>query len=839
MLWAMQQQFERMDVMFNEIRDRMDRQDAVIATWREGRPQGGPYVRRQARRAPVDDSDGNHEDEFEGEEDQASLNGRFVPRGERRGRGFRTGLRWRDGIDGNLGNIKMKIPSFQGKNDPEAYLEWEKKVELIFEYHNYSEEKKVKLVVIEFTDYAIIWWDQLVMNRRRNHERAIETWEEMRAIMRRRFVPSHYYRDLYQKLQSLTQGYRSVDDYYKEMEIALIRANVEEDREATMARFLNGLNRDIANVVELQHYVELEDMVHMAIKVERQLKRKGTWSFQNSGSSTSWKSNWRKDEGAVLKSKTEPPKRREEVPSVNKGHIASQCPNKRTMIARVDGEVETESESDADQMPLLEDTCDDDVGVSGGGPWQFDRKVTHDGFKNRYSFVKDSRTVTLVPLTPRQVYEDQEYEDVFPNDVPSGLPPIRGIEHQIDFVPGATIPNRPAYRSNPEETKELQRQVEELLAKGHVRESMSPCAVPVYLCLRRMGLGECVWIAGLSTTLRFVVVYFDDILVYSKSLDQHIDHLHCVLAVLRKEKLYANLKKCSFCLDKVVFLGYVVSGKGIAVDEEKEKRPITYFNEKLNGAALNYPAYDEELYALVRALETWQHYLWPKEFVIHTDHESLKHLKGQGKLNRRHAQWMEFIETFPYVIKYKQGKENIVADALSRRYALISTLNAKLLGFEYVKELYVNDDDFASVFAACEKAAFGKFYRLDGYLFRENRLCVPNSSMRELLVREAHGGVNERTSLDGQKKAEMVTIRGRNPFEERGNDENQQAPLKDPLHVPVGPITKARSKKIKEALNGLIQDIWANSTTGHSKLGPKEDEGVINLIQATDGADHA
>jgi hypothetical protein len=59
-----------------------------------------------------------------------------------------------------------------------------------------------------------------------------------------------------------------MDDYYKEMEIALIRANVEEDREATMARFLNELNRDIANVVELQHYVELEDLMHMTIKVE-------------------------------------------------------------------------------------------------------------------------------------------------------------------------------------------------------------------------------------------------------------------------------------------------------------------------------------------------------------------------------------------------------------------------------------------------------------------------------------------------------------------------------------------------------------------------------------------
>ena len=98
------------------------------------------------------------------------------------------------------------------------------------------------------------------MNMRRNHERAIKTWEEMRAIMRRRFILS-------QKLQSLNQGYRSVDDYYKEMEIALIWANVEEDREATMARFLNGLNRDIAKKVELQHYVELEDMVHITPQI--------------------------------------------------------------------------------------------------------------------------------------------------------------------------------------------------------------------------------------------------------------------------------------------------------------------------------------------------------------------------------------------------------------------------------------------------------------------------------------------------------------------------------------------------------------------------------------------
>uniref|UniRef100_A0A2N9EL82 CCHC-type domain-containing protein n=1 Tax=Fagus sylvatica TaxID=28930 RepID=A0A2N9EL82_FAGSY len=728
---------------------------------------------------------GDHEDEFEGEKDQASLNGegRFVPRGERRGRGFRTGLRWRDGTDKNLGNIKMKIP-------------------------------------------------------RRNHERTIETWEEMRAIIRRWFVSSHYYRDLYQKLQSLTQGYRSVDDYYKEMEIALIRANVEEDREATMARWNDSLKGK-----ELGHFKIQAPLLH--------------------GSRIGGKTN-----GAVLKFKTKPQIRKEEVPSVNKGktesqtrnrdikcfrclgvdHIASQCPNKRTMIAHVNRKVETESESDADQMPLLEDACNDDVEYPVEGEslmaWRaLSAQVKEDDMKQQRENIFHTRCHI----------NNKEYEDVFPNDVPSGLPPIRGIEHQIDFVPGATIPNRPTYRSNPKETKELQRAINNIMVK-----------------------------------YRHPIPRLDDMLdeLHGKSLDEHIDHLHCVLAVLRKEKLYANLKKCSFCLDKVVFLGYVVSAKGIAVDEEKEKRPIAYFSEKLNGAALNYPTYDKELYALVRALETWQHYLWPKEFVIHTDHESLKHLKGQGK-------------------------ENIVADALSRRYALVSTLNAKLLGFEYVKELYVNDDDFASVFGACEKAAFGKFYRLDGYLFRENRLCVPNSSMHELLVHEAHGGgrpnlesyhmaytllcpylvhlrvdismdfvlglprsrkgrdsifvvvdrfskmahfischktddathiadlffreivrlhgvprsiVSDRdvkTSLDGQKKAEMVNKlhesvwqhmekkneqyatkanKGRrqvifepgddsrsNPFKERGNDENQQAPLKDPLHVPVGP----------------------------------------------------
>jgi hypothetical protein len=197
--------------------------------------------------------------------------------------------------------------------------------------------------------------------------------------MRRRFVPSHYYRDLYQKLQNLTKGSRSVEDYHKEMEVALIQANVEEDRDATMARFLSGLNRDITNIIELQHYVEIEDMVHMAMKVERQLKRKGTAKY-TSVSSITWKSKWDRNNPTEAKRKTEPPKGKDEgtnnkpkvesQPSRNRdikcfkclgsGHIASQCPNRQVMIMHDNREVMIESEDDSDWVPELVDDSDDD-----------------------------------------------------------------------------------------------------------------------------------------------------------------------------------------------------------------------------------------------------------------------------------------------------------------------------------------------------------------------------------------------------------------------------------------------------------------------------------------------
>jgi hypothetical protein len=119
----------------------------------------------------------------------------------------------------------------------------------------------------------------------------------------------------------------------------------------------------------------------------------------------------------------------------------------------------------------------------------------------------------------------------------------------------------------------------------------------------------------------------------------------------------------------------------------------------------------------------------------------LKHIRSQAKLNCRHAKWVEFIESFPYVIKHRKGKDNVIADALSRRYTMLSQLDFKKIGLETIKEQYLHDAKFTDVLQNCRDGrTWNKFILNDGFVFRANKLCIPDSSVHLLLLQKAHGG---------------------------------------------------------------------------------------------------
>ena len=165
------------------------------------------------------------------------------------------------------------MPKFEGGSDPETYLTWELKVAKIFYVHNYSKRKKVAMAALEFDGYALIWWEQMLNEREEADQGDVRSWAEMKRELKARFVPKHYHRDLFDKLQNLKQGSLSVDEYYKEMEKVMIRVNVYEDEEQTIARFILGLHCNIQRIVEFEQYRNLVELVHQASKPEHQLQQ--------------------------------------------------------------------------------------------------------------------------------------------------------------------------------------------------------------------------------------------------------------------------------------------------------------------------------------------------------------------------------------------------------------------------------------------------------------------------------------------------------------------------------------------------------------------------------------
>nr|GEW11383.1 hypothetical protein [Tanacetum cinerariifolium] len=127
----------------------------------------------------------------------------------------------------------------------------------------------------------------------------------------------------------------------------------------------------------------------------------------------------------------------------------------------------------------------------------------------------------------------REFLDVFPEELP-GLPPVRQVEFQIDLIPGASPVARAPYRLAPSEMQELSNQLQELADRD-----------------------------------KFVIVFIDDILIYSRNKEEHANHLTIILEILRKEKLYAKFSKCDFWIRTVQFLGHLIDSHGLHVDPAK------------------------------------------------------------------------------------------------------------------------------------------------------------------------------------------------------------------------------------------------------------------------------
>ncbi|GKC67045.1 putative reverse transcriptase domain-containing protein, partial [Tanacetum coccineum] len=141
---------------------------------------------------------------------------------------------------------------------------------------------------------------------------------------------------------------------------------------------------------------------------------------------------------------------------------------------------------------------------------------------------------------------------------------------------------------------------------------------------------------------KFVIVFIDDILIYSKDKKEHEEHLKAILELIKKDKLYAKFSKCEFWISKVQFLGHVIDNRGIHVNPAK-----------------------------IESIKDWASPKTPTEIRqflgLAGYYRSLQHILDQKELNMRQCRWLELLSDYDCDIRYHPGKANVVADALSRK----------------------------------------------------------------------------------------------------------------------------------------------------------------------------
>ncbi|GJZ18081.1 RNA-directed DNA polymerase [Tanacetum coccineum] len=323
---------------------------------------------------------------------------------------------------------------------------------------------------------------------------------------------------------------------------------------------------------------------------------------------------------------------------------------------------------------------------------------------------------------------------------------------------------------NLQEYAELHRQVTELLDKGLIRESMSPCAVPALLVPKPNGYlvsgngirmdnkkVEAITTWPTPTSLHEVRSFHGLVLFYRRFIKNFSIIAAPITDCLKSSKFsWSTTSQAAFELLKTPVIEAPVlalpnfanvfqvecdaSGVGIGGVLSQLNRPIAFFSEKFNETRRRYSIYDKEFYAIVRSLEYWRHYLLPNEFILYSDHQALKFIQGQAKLNPRHAKWVETLQDFHFVIRHKAGNANTVVDALSRRPSLMISSTIQVAGFEPLKVLYKDDPDFKAIWETCGVTPFRDYVQRDGLLFKGHRLCVPLSSFWESIILECHQG---------------------------------------------------------------------------------------------------
>ncbi|GJV04034.1 putative reverse transcriptase domain-containing protein [Tanacetum coccineum] len=245
--------------------------------------------------------------------------------------------------------------------------------------------------------------------------------------------------------------------------------------------------------------------------------------------------------------------------------------------------------------------------------------------------------------------------------VNAGLPPTRQVEFLIDLIPGNAPVARAPYRLAPSEMKEF---------------------YSVWLDERTNGIHGSHEPRVQAILDKFVIVFIDNIFIYSKNKKKHEEHLKAILELLKKEELYAKFSKCEFWLPKKScsapilalpegsedFIAYCdASIKGLGAVLMQREKVIAYASCQLKIHEKNYTTHDLELGAVVFALKIWRHYLYGTKCTMFTDHKSLQHILDQKELNTRQRCWLKLLSDYDCEIRYHPGKANVVADALSRK----------------------------------------------------------------------------------------------------------------------------------------------------------------------------